>query len=419
MALQAPEVAKAEEPKAEGGSALAARDLSGLWAMTDPGRGTLYYEWYHEPGSSTFTGRQQAQGPVEDGVLGADGTIDWTVDGVLCRGHLADGCDSIQGGLYWQKETGELVGTFTGLRKKAYGAKADPGDTVFQDWADGLFFSLDRNGEEQLLDADGIQVMMQWERPWMERCVERLAITRDCDVLEVGFGCGYSAMRIQADRPRSHTIIECSDSVLERLRPWAAARPGVRVVEGTWQRCLPELGVFDRIFFDDYGEPGRSDDEMHHCPNASYREMYNNAPSHFHAFLHIVLQWHAREGTLMSGYVVSPIEVERDDVEVDFERMGVAVPVHCDYYHADCAIVPLFVKVAADDAMIRAEPNRGRTSRSTSLSSTRSSSGAHRRRPRHVKRHCARHGRGRSRSRSPSPCRAGPSRRLAGAWPSI
>jgi len=32
---------------------------------------------------------------------------------------------------------------------------------------------------------------------------------KDCDVLEIGFGCGYSASRIQSFKPRSHTIIEC------------------------------------------------------------------------------------------------------------------------------------------------------------------------------------------------------------------
>ena len=74
----------------------------------------------------------------------------------------------------------------------------------------------------------------------------------------MGFGCGYSADRIQAARPRQHTIIECAEPVLVRLRAWAAERPSVVVVEGTWQATLPDLGKFDAIFFDDFGAPGLS-----------------------------------------------------------------------------------------------------------------------------------------------------------------
>ena len=36
----------------------------------------------------------------------------------------------------------------------------------FQDWADGLFFSLDREGKEQLLDADGQQACIIMQRTW-------------------------------------------------------------------------------------------------------------------------------------------------------------------------------------------------------------------------------------------------------------
>lgn len=93
---------------------------------------------------------------------------------------------------------------------------------------------------------------MEWEKPYVEKCVDELQITsapcpsvilrcflqpkqwplstpqlkidkrfefgvpdlwpqnsEECDVLEIGFGCGYSASRIQRFQPRSHTIIEC------------------------------------------------------------------------------------------------------------------------------------------------------------------------------------------------------------------
>ena len=96
----------------------------------------------------------------------------------------------------------------------------------------------------------------------MEACADALQVDESSRVLEIGFGCGYSSNHIQMQRPKQHVIIECSEPVLQRLRPWAASRPGVLVVEGTWQTVLPTLGEFDCIFFDDFGAPGLSEREM-------------------------------------------------------------------------------------------------------------------------------------------------------------
>jgi len=220
-------------------------------------------------------------------------------------------------------------------------------------WASGLFFCPDQDGKEQLLDADGKQVMMEWERPYMEKCVDVMRIDSDSNVLEIGFGCAYSAEWIQSKRPRSHTIIECSPPVLERLHKWASTHDNVIVVEGTWQERLPDLGVFDCIFFDDYGEPGVAEREMaESCPDPAYRAEYTktlNAEhgTHFHSFLSLVMRWHARVGTRMSGYLHHPIEVDRDDVESTYTHIGVDVPGHCNYFPGHIwpyALVPLFVK---------------------------------------------------------------------------
>lgn len=236
------------------------------------------------------------------------------------------------------------------MHLKEEGLVSSGDGSEFRLWADGLFFSLDRDGNQQLLDADGMQVMMEWERPWMVKCVEALGIDGTTDVLEVGFGCGYSANRIQQAGPRSHTIIECSEPVLERLRVWAADKPSVCIVEGTWQAQLPELGAFDCIFFDDYGLPGFADREMERCTKKKYRDVYNatldlDGGSHFEAFLHIIFRWHARRGTRMSGFVMHPILIsEEDGVEATYQRIDIAVPQHCNYFFDQKAIVPLFVK---------------------------------------------------------------------------
>ena len=112
---------------------------------------------------------------------------------------------------------------------------------------------------ERLIDAADDAVMMQWEEPLMEEHAERLCAAGG-DVLNVGFGMGIIDSAIARRAPRSHTIIEAHPDVLARMRRdgWAA-RPGVRVLEGSWQQVLPRLcdaaaPPFDAIFFDTFAE---------------------------------------------------------------------------------------------------------------------------------------------------------------------
>jgi precorrin-6B methylase 2 len=119
-------------------------------------------------------------------------------------------------------------------------------------------FGKDEFGKEILLKDGKFQVMMEWEKPYMEACID--ALKPSGDVLEVGFGCGYSATRIQSYKPKSHTIIEYHPVVAKKAREWAKQFPNVRIVEDTWQDALDKLGEFDAIFFDDY--PLESEGEM-------------------------------------------------------------------------------------------------------------------------------------------------------------
>lgn len=111
-------------------------------------------------------------------------------------------------------------------------------------------FTKDEYGKEILVKDGDLQVMMEWERPYMEACIAALKPTGR--VLEVGFGLGYSADAIQSYKPKSHSIIECDPIVLKRAEAWADGKKGVKLVEGTWQDRLADLGKFDQVFFDDY-----------------------------------------------------------------------------------------------------------------------------------------------------------------------
>lgn len=121
-----------------------------------------------------------------------------------------------------------------------------------------LEFTKDHEGKEMLLKEGKFQVMMEWEKPYMQACIDALQPTGD--VLEVGFGCGYASSHIQTYRPRSHTIIEYHPLVVKRAKEWAAHYANVILIEDTWQNALKDLGQYDAIFFDDYplesGEEG-------------------------------------------------------------------------------------------------------------------------------------------------------------------
>ena len=60
-------------------------------------------------------------------------------------------------------------------------------------------YTNDENSDEILLSDTNQQVMMEWEKPYMEACID--ALKPEGDVLEIGFGCAYSADKIQSESP--------------------------------------------------------------------------------------------------------------------------------------------------------------------------------------------------------------------------
>jgi guanidinoacetate N-methyltransferase len=97
------------------------------------------------------------------------------------------------------------------------------------------------------------EIMEDWQFPLMA-AMAAIAARSGGDLLEVGFGRGISAGMIQEIGVRSHTIIECNPSVLERLARWRAtfAERDIRAVAGLWQDVISTLGTFDSVFFHTY-----------------------------------------------------------------------------------------------------------------------------------------------------------------------
>ena len=73
-----------------------------------------------------------------------------------------------------------------------------------------LLYRKDASGHDILEDETGThQVMMEWEKPYMEACVDNLGASGS--VLEIGFGLGYSARRLcSSPGVTEYSVVECS-----------------------------------------------------------------------------------------------------------------------------------------------------------------------------------------------------------------
>lgn len=97
------------------------------------------------------------------------------------------------------------------------------------------------------------EIMEDWQIPVMQAMAAEVTAAGG-DVLEVGFGRGVGSDFIQAGGVRSHTIVECNDSVVARYRQWRDGYPkaDIRLLHGLWQDVMPQAGQFDGIFFHTY-----------------------------------------------------------------------------------------------------------------------------------------------------------------------
>ncbi len=118
-----------------------------------------------------------------------------------------------------------------------------------------LEYTKDKNGEDILISNQKghNQVMMEWEKPYMEACIDMLK--PQGNVLEIGFGMAYSATQIQKYKPKSYTIVECDPVVIKKCKEWAKDYDNVTIIESTWQEAFSNKlydKVYDEIFFDDF-----------------------------------------------------------------------------------------------------------------------------------------------------------------------
>ena len=213
------------------------------------------------------------------------------------------------------------------------------------------YFKTDINGSELLLSSIEEQVMMEWEQPYMEASIDVLQPTGH--VLEIGFGCGYSATQIMKYNPKSYTVIECDSLVIKKTKEWAKKYPGVPIyiVEGRWQEKLHTLQIFDEIYFDDF--PLDITKESKNIVKAISQKRLS-------IFVDLCIQNHTRIGSKISFYLsCNPTDINflssdtMPFVKVTLTSMNIEIPENCKYRNQKeqkCTI-PLLEKIKEFDFM--------------------------------------------------------------------
>tara|TARA_Y100000768_G_scaffold386940_1_gene376649 strand:+ start:745 stop:2112 length:1368 start_codon:yes stop_codon:yes gene_type:complete len=187
-------------------------------------------------------------------------------------------------------------------------------------------YTKDENGKELLtITEKGDNIMMEWEKPYMEACIEKL--NPSGDILEIGFGLGYSATAIQNySGVKKHTIIDCSPEVWTKIEEFKKGHPTVELIKGRWEDVLRTLGKFDCIFFDDHP--------------------LNNAHSYsrWDEFAYNIFKNHTKVGSKISYYTTTsrnPCHILNDFVKYEFDNFKVDIPSNCTYVKSGRVFVPL------------------------------------------------------------------------------
>ena len=204
-------------------------------------------------------------------------------------------------------------------------------------------YKIDNLGNEILLQDTSMQVMMEWEKPYMEACIDELKPKGN--VLEIGFGMGYSATQIQKYKPKSHTIIEMDPLVIKRLKKWSKKYKNINIVEGMWQKTLSTLDDFDEIFFDDY--------PIEEPKNVLDRKLESER---FFMFIDICVDWHMKIGSKISAFMAKGESKYNDEMflhriinnprfEYSEKIIDVNVSKNCNYFKGNKAVIPIIEKI--------------------------------------------------------------------------
>ena len=210
-----------------------------------------------------------------------------------------------------------------------------------------LRYVKDTSGNDLLEDEDSIhQVMMEWEKPYMEKCIEMLEPSGN--VLEIGFGFGYSATKICSYDISSYTVIECSPIVWEKFECFKEKiheqKPNlsINMIKGRWQDVLSTADVYDSIFFDDYGSSSHNSQENY---------------LRFNSFLYEILIRHMKIGSKLGAYSTNKIVQELDCIDTEYHEYDIDIPKFCKYARGNKMYIPIITKKTECEENIKNKMN--------------------------------------------------------------
>lgn len=208
-----------------------------------------------------------------------------------------------------------------------------------------LIYKKDKNGKDILCNEDERhQIMMEWEKPYMEKSIE--VLNPFGKVLEIGFGLGYSATKICSFKNvKEYNVIECMPIVWEKFEEFKnkqqITRPELKInlIKGRWEDVLQTTETFDSIYFDDYV---LNSDMM----DVGNRRITHDRGSHF---LQKVLQNHTRIGSRISFYsTINCIEMYKNIscIRVECIEYKIDIPSDCKYAKGDKMYIPIITKTS-------------------------------------------------------------------------
>ena len=202
-----------------------------------------------------------------------------------------------------------------------------------------LIYKKDKLGKEILCNKDGRhQIMMEWEKPYMEETIQQL--NPFGKVLEIGFGMGYSATKICSFKDvEEYNVIECMPIVWEQFDKFKSEqlvlRPELKInlIKGRWEDVLLTTEIYDSIYFDDYNLDA---DKM----------IINDRGTEF---LNKVLKSHTKIGSrisIYSGVDCSQLYKNINCINVECIEYKIDIPENCVYAKGDKMYIPIFTKIS-------------------------------------------------------------------------
>lgn len=97
----------------------------------------------------------------------------------------------------------------------------------------------------------GDTIIMHRDVTLYENACADLIAKENSNILEIGFGLGISADRIQTHNPAKHVIIEINEDIYKKAIEWAKDKSNVEVILGDWKEVVGEItDKFDGVYND-------------------------------------------------------------------------------------------------------------------------------------------------------------------------